>query len=179
MRSTSHTRDGSERGSLFCLVESLASGGLVSLGGTIVCGVNDSTGACDALQLAAALRDRLGLRLVVAHVAAHADGGRSSQRSSAEQLFARVVEQAAIRGPMERRSGVGDRAGRLAQIAAEEGADIIILGSPRERRPGWRRRLTLARALEGATSCPVVIAPPQTRRRSQLRLAQAESVRAS
>jgi nucleotide-binding universal stress UspA family protein len=159
---------------LFCLVESLTSGGLVSLGGTIVCGVNDSTGARDALQLAAALRDRLGLRLVVAHVATHPDGGRST-----EQLFARVVEQAAIRGPMERRSGVGDRAGRLAQIAAEEGADIIILGSSRERRLGGPRRSTLARALESATSCPVVIAPPQTRRRSQLRLAQAEVKRAS
>lgn len=151
----------------------------MSLGGTIVCGVNDSTGARDALQLAAALRDRLGLRLVAAHVATHADVGCSDQRRSAERLFARVVEEAAIRGPIERRSGVGDRAGRLAQIAAEEGADIVILGSPRERRLSWRRRSTLARALESATSCPVVIAPPQTRRRSQLRLAQAEAERAS
>jgi hypothetical protein len=37
--------------------------------GTILCGVNDSEAGRGALELAAELADRLGLRLVVAHVA--------------------------------------------------------------------------------------------------------------
>jgi nucleotide-binding universal stress UspA family protein len=150
------------------------------LSGTIVCGVNDSQGARDALQLAGALRERLGLRLVVAHVAKQADAGRNGEPGrGAGRLVARVVDQAAVRGPIERRSGFGDRAGRLAEIASEEGADIIILGSPKERRLRWRRPSMLARELESATSCPVVIAPPQTRLRSELRLARAERPPAS
>lgn len=149
-------------------------------GGTIVCGVDDSQGARDALQLAAALRERLGLRLVLAHVAKHGRAGSTDemgQRRRAEHLLARVVDQTAVAAPIERRLAFGDRAGRLAQIAAEEGADIIILGSPRERRLRWRWRSTLARELESATSCPLVIAPPQSRRPSGLRLARAEGLR--
>jgi nucleotide-binding universal stress UspA family protein len=36
--------------------------------GTVLCGVDDSEAARGALKLAAELGDRLGLRLVVAHV---------------------------------------------------------------------------------------------------------------
>jgi hypothetical protein len=108
--------------------------------GTILCGLDDSQSARDALQLAAALSERLHVRLVVAHVAS-------------------------------RKSGEG--AERLAQIAAEEGPDLSVVGLGRGSRLPVRAGSTLASELESTTACPVVIAPPQTRPRSQLRLARA------
>jgi nucleotide-binding universal stress UspA family protein len=66
----------------------------------------------------------------------------------------------------------GDRAARLAQLAAEEGADLIIVGSGGDGRLRFRSGSKFASELESATSCPVVIAPPQTRPRSELRLAR-------
>lgn len=136
--------------------------------GTILCGVDDSQSARDALQLAAALSERLRVRLVVAHVA--------SRRSTAhaDQLVSLLIAEAAPAAQADARVAVGDRAGWLAQIAAEEGADLIIVGSGREGRLRLRPGRALASELESATTCPVVIAPPQTRPRSQLRLARPE-----
>lgn len=132
-----------------------------------MCAVDDSQSARDALQLAAALSERLRARLVVAHVASR----KSTQ--DAEQLVARLIAEVAAAAQADPRVAVGDPAGRLAQIAAEEGADLIIVGSGRESRLRLRTGRVLASELESTTTCPVVIAPPQTRPRSQLRLARA------
>lgn len=140
-------------------------------GGTIVCGVDRSRGARDALQLAGALSERLGLRLVVAHVAEDAECA-----SSGEDLLSELAHGAAVREPLERRVAIGDRALRLAEVASEEGADVIVIGSPSDRWRKRRRAGALERELESATSCPVVIAPRQTRRRSDLRLASAPAI---
>jgi nucleotide-binding universal stress UspA family protein len=137
------------------------------MSGTILCGVDDSQSARDALQLAAALSERLRARLVVAHVASR----RSTE--DAERLVARLIAEAAPAARADARVAAGDPAGRLAQIAAEEGADLIIVGSGRESRLRLRTGPVLAGELESATTCPVVIAPQQTRPRSQLRLARA------
>lgn len=144
----------------------------VATGGTILCGVDGSRGARDALQVAQALSERLDLRLVVVHVA-----NRKAHAPAADDVLGEVTSRAQLHGPLEQRITSGDRATRLAEIAAEEGADLIILGSPDAHR--LRKRGTLARELESATSCPVLVAPPQTRRRSELRLARAQAVRAS
>jgi nucleotide-binding universal stress UspA family protein len=50
----------------------------------------------------------------------------------------------------------------LGQIAAEEAADVIVVGAPVR---GWRKRLEsrLADELGAETPVPVVIAPPRTR----------------
>jgi nucleotide-binding universal stress UspA family protein len=135
--------------------------------GTILCGVDDSQTARDALQLAAALSGRLRIRLVVAHVAP----GKSTE--GAGGLVSRLLAEAAPTAPADARVAVGDRAVRLAQIAAEEGADLIIVGSGRDSRLRLRPGSMLASELESTTTCPVVIAPPQTRPRSQRRLARA------
>jgi nucleotide-binding universal stress UspA family protein len=145
----------------------------VTVIGTILCGVNDSQSARDALQLAAALSERLRARLVVAHVAS----GESIDQ--AERLVSRLILEAAPAGQADTRVAAGDRAARLAQIAAEEGADLIIVGSGGAGRLSLRAGSTMASELESATSCPVVIAPPQTRPRSELRLARAERNTAS
>ena len=78
---------------------------------------------------------------------------------------------------LELRLAHGDRAERLAQFAAEEGVDLIVLGSRPQGLRGRKLRCTLARELEAATPVPVLIAPPQTRKRSDRRLAEAPRVR--
>jgi nucleotide-binding universal stress UspA family protein len=135
--------------------------------GTIVCGVNDSQGARDALRLAAALCGRLRVRLVVAHVTS----GESIDQ--AERLVSRLIEEIAPAVQAEARVAAGDPAPRLAQLAGEEGADLIVVGFGGDGRLRRRAGSTLASELESATSCPVVVAPPQTRPRSELRLARA------
>jgi nucleotide-binding universal stress UspA family protein len=63
----------------------------------------------------------------------------------------------------ERRVGVGEPAALLGQIAAEEAADVIVVGAPAK---GWRNRLEsrLADEIGSETPVPVLIAPARTRR---------------
>jgi len=70
----------------------------------------------------------------------------------------------------EKRVLLGERAEGLAQVAAEEGADLIVLGSRSTGLGNRKLRCTLARELEAATPVPVVVAPPTTRKRSDHRL---------
>lgn len=124
------------------------------MGGTIVCGVTRSAAARDAASLAAALAARLDARLVLVHVSR---GGGAGVAESAVAEDVRVVN--------------GRRAEALAEVAAEEGADLIVIGS---RAAGLGRRLLrsdLAQELEAATPVPVLVAPPSTRVRSRHRLA--------
>lgn len=141
--------------------------------GTIVCGVTDTSEGRGALELAGELSDRLGLRLVVAHVADGigavdgSDGGESvtmkGDREGAARLVARLATEHGLHRA-DQRSAVGDPATLLGRIADEEAADLIVVGS-RDR--GWFRRgleSKLADKLETATPVPVVIAPPRTAR---------------
>jgi nucleotide-binding universal stress UspA family protein len=70
----------------------------------------------------------------------------------------------------ETRLLLGPRAEGIAQVAAEEGADLIVLGSRSSMLGKGRLRCALASDLEAATPVPVLVAPPATRRRSQQRL---------
>jgi nucleotide-binding universal stress UspA family protein len=67
----------------------------------------------------------------------------------------------------------GRRADALAQVAAEEGADLIVVGSRPAGLGSGKLRSALARELEAVTPVPVLVAPPSTRRRSLQRLAMA------
>jgi nucleotide-binding universal stress UspA family protein len=142
--------------------------------GTIVCGVTDSEGGRGALAVAAELSHRLGLRLVLAHVAdgialldvdgeGSESGATRAGRKGATGLVARLAAEHGVAGSAEQRSAVGDPAALLAQIAAEEGADLIIVGSRARGRLRRGLESTLARQLETSTSVPVVIAPAPTR----------------
>src|SRR5687768_16581400 len=124
------------------------------VGGTVICGVTDSDEARGALRLATELSDRLGLRLVLAHVA------EDAERDDAGRLLERLAGEAGVAGTAERRQAVGDPAARLGEIAAEEAADLIVVGG---RRGGWvrgRLRSRLADELGTETPVPVAIAPP-------------------
>jgi len=152
------------------------------MGGTILCGVTDSSEGRGAAQLADALSDRLGLRLVLAHVVdVHPTAHESLTARQGAIGAARALEGVARDlglTDVEIRIVLGDRAGQLGELADEEEADLIILGS---RTGGFRDRqlsCRLAVELESKTSTPVVIAPPQTRPRSQRHLALADSAAA-
>jgi nucleotide-binding universal stress UspA family protein len=143
--------------------------------GTIVCGVTDTDEGRSALELSAELSQRLGLRLVLAHVAEgitpignSGEGGESvtmkGNREGGTRLLARMAAEHGV-AEAERRVAVGDPAALLGQIAAEEAADLILVGS---RARGWPRRgleSRIAKELETETPVPVLIAPPSAARR--------------
>jgi nucleotide-binding universal stress UspA family protein len=145
------------------------------MGGTIVCDVTDPPAGQNAAEYAGALGARLGLRLVLVYVVSGVPAvaresltGRQD-RSRAERTLeevARVVGHAA-----ETRVAAGERAEALARVAAEEGADLVVVGARPAGVGGRKLSWSLARELEAATPVPVLLAPPSTRKRSDRRLA--------
>jgi nucleotide-binding universal stress UspA family protein len=142
--------------------------------GTIVCGVTDSDEGRGALAVAAELSERLGLRLVLAHVAdgsarldINREGSESvttrADREGAARMLARLAAEHGVAGSAEQRSAVGDPAALLGRIAAEESADLIVVGSRARGRLRRGLESPLAHQLETTTPVPVVIAPPRTR----------------
>jgi nucleotide-binding universal stress UspA family protein len=138
--------------------------------GTIVCAVDDSPEAEEALRAAVRLSRDAGLRLVAVHVEERADAQHagSHDRAAAEQrgrqLLERLLTSHALNGRADRRVEVGERANELARVAAEEAASVIVVGS--RSRHWWRRRRTsrLTADLIATASCPVVVVPPARRR---------------
>ena len=139
--------------------------------GTIVCGVTDTEAGRGALAAAAELSGRLGLRLVLVHVA---DGiasldlnGESvttrADREGAARVVARLAAEHGVAGSADQRSAVGDPAALLGQIAAEEAADMIVVGSRERGRVRRALESRLAHQLATETPVPVLITPPQTR----------------
>jgi nucleotide-binding universal stress UspA family protein len=147
------------------------------MGGTVVCGVTETPDGRSAADLAHALGTRLGLRLVLVHVlegvplGTHESLTARQRQAKAEQILNETALE--IGDGTEKRIMLGNRADALAQVAAEEGADLIVIGSRPARLGNRKLRCTLARDLEAATPIPVVLAPPATRKRSDHRLAVA------
>jgi nucleotide-binding universal stress UspA family protein len=134
---------------------------------TIVCAVDGSPEARDALRTATALSNALGLRLVLAHVAKrirHREGpGQADEaRDEAAGLLARLCAEHGLDGRTERRVELGDCATELARIAAEEAATVILLGSGGPRRLRQRLISDLASELSGTSTCPVVVVVPSS-----------------
>jgi nucleotide-binding universal stress UspA family protein len=140
--------------------------------GTVVCALTDAAEKGDAVAQASEISERLGLRLVLAHVvegiAALGDGDESmtmkADRVAAERQLAALARDHGLEERAERRIAVGDPATLVGQIASEEAADMIVVGA---RSRGWGRRgleSTLAQELEAETPVPVLVAPPRLRR---------------
>jgi nucleotide-binding universal stress UspA family protein len=144
---------------------------------SIVCGVDGSPDSHAALQRADRLARQLNLRLVVAHVAEPAyvpyaaaapfggTAGRhalmeevESQHEVAERLLEQVV--AAAGADADRRAAVGVPAERLAEIADEVDAELIVVGS--RGRGAFKAAFlgSVSNALVGVARCPVLIVPP-------------------
>jgi nucleotide-binding universal stress UspA family protein len=154
--------------------------------GTIVCGVTDTDEGRQAMGTAVELTERLGLRLVLAHVAegigslngdGDGDGDGDSDgdgdgdesvtmkggREGAARLLARLAAEYAVTDRAERRVAVGDAPSLLGQIAAEEAADLIVVGARTRGRLRRGLESRLADELEAETPVPVLIAPPRLR----------------
>jgi nucleotide-binding universal stress UspA family protein len=147
---------------------------------TLVCGVDDSEEARNAARVAGALAERLGLELVLVHIApavtqpgvGAAVGGQErlarSEREEAEALLDRFVAECGLSGSVRHRVEFGDPAARLLQACEEEEAQLVVLGS--------RGRGKVRRALLGTVStevaakapCVVVIVPHGAAERSRL-----------
>ena len=144
---------------------------------SIVCGVDGSADSQNALRVAARLANRLQLRLVVAHVAEPAYipyaaaapfGGMAgrdalmqeaeSQEDSSARLLEEVIAAAGL-VDAERRTGVGVPAERLAEIADEDDAELIVVGS--RGRGAFKAALlgSVSNSLVGVARCPVLIVP--------------------
>ena len=109
--------------------------------GTIVCGVADTAEGRRALELAAELSERLGLRLVLAHVA---DGSLDENPG----LFDTLAEQAQL----ERRVALLEERLAAAQIAEPNGDGSADVGSfvlLRDLETGELVEFELVGALEG------------------------------
>ena len=152
--------------------------------GTIVCGVTDSDEGHAALELGVELSERLGMRLVLAHVAeglapldGYGDDNESvtmkGNRRGGELLLARFAREHGVGDTAECRVAVGEPALLVGQIAAEEAADAIVVGSRARRWPVRGIQSKLAEGLKSETPVPILIAPPANGRRRKAAVANA------
>ena len=129
--------------------------------GTLICGVEDSPEAAEALRVATRLSLDTGLRLVVVHV--EDIGPRSAFQTSARQhgrqLLDRVLAKQAVREDLDTRVEVGPAAQALARVAAEEAATLILVGSPSRHCWHLPLRSRLTAELVATADCPVVVVP--------------------
>lgn len=140
---------------------------------SVVCGVDGSAGARRALRVAAALADELRARLVVAHVVQPqlAVAGRGP---AADQLATLPMEALLEAGnalldrigaeeqlaDAERRVVLGFASDRLADLADDEDAELIVVGSRGRRgfKAAWLG--SVSADLIGVARCPVLVVPP-------------------
>ena len=148
------------------------------MAGSIVCGVDGSPDSQAAVEVAAQFADRLGSSLILAHVAevahvpyaaAYPFGGTAgpvlmaeeteSEEEAAARLLRRVAVQAGL-AQAERTVAIGDPAEHLAEIADEEGAELIVVGS--RGRGAFKAAFlgSVSSSLVGIARCPVLIVPP-------------------
>ena len=148
------------------------------MGTSIVCGVDGSNDSQAALDVAVSLADRLQRRLVVAHVAepAHiphvaaapfgSPAGRSAlldEADSREQAAKRLLDDVISTSGLvnaDTRTAFGHPAERLADIADEVDAELIVVGS--RGRGAFKSALlgSVSTALVGIARSPVLIVPP-------------------
>jgi nucleotide-binding universal stress UspA family protein len=149
------------------------------MGGTILCGVDGSVDSQAALMTAQQYASRLDARLIVAHViedipetygavgpmpTGSATGPMvlaptKSQRDGARLLLDEVASSVGVEHAQQR-VAFGYAAERLADLADEEGADLIVVGSHGKGafRAGFLG--SVSKTLVGVARCPILIVPP-------------------
>jgi len=141
----------------------------------IVCGIDGSPDSQAALVYATDLADRLDARLVLAHVVEPVPAlsgavgpltGASAPSSSTvereaegERLLGEIAESTGV-GHAEQRVVTGLPAEGLADLADDESAQLIVVGS-RGRGPLRSALLgSVSTSLIGLARCPVLVVPP-------------------
>jgi nucleotide-binding universal stress UspA family protein len=149
---------------------------------SIVCGVDGSADSEAALAEAARLADRLGARVVLANVIEYAHSPYvgvgaigptvapqvpltavlEEQERDAERLLEEMAEQAGLE-TAERRVVSGMAAERLADLADEVDAELIVVGS--RGRGAFKAAFlgSVSTSLIGVARCPVLVVPPGAR----------------
>jgi len=149
---------------------------------SIVCGVDGSADSAAAVAVAAGMADRLGARLVLANVVEYVDapyatavafGPRAfaqgpltatlgEQVRAGERLLEQMAEQEGLKHA-ERRVVTGFAAERLADLADEEDAELIVVGS--RGRGAFKAAFlgSVSTSLVGVARCPVLVVPPGAR----------------
>jgi nucleotide-binding universal stress UspA family protein len=140
----------------------------------VVCGVDGSSEAQAAATVAGGLARRLGLRLVVVHVVqfslepgAGLPGARlvpvgatlEAELAAGERLLEELVREAGL-ADAERRVVWGFPADRLADVADEEDAELLVVGS--RGRGAFKAAFlgSVSSELVGVARRPVVVVPP-------------------
>ena len=137
---------------------------------TILCAVDESPGAAEAIAVAARLSKGLGLRLVIAHVVDGyrrtngVDTDRLQAHRAGQLLLERVVHTHSLENVADRRGEVGNPASELSRIAGEEAAVVIVVGSRARYRRRRGRMSRLSAELASTAPCAVVVVPPSSRR---------------
>jgi nucleotide-binding universal stress UspA family protein len=136
--------------------------------GAIVCGIDGSRASREALRTAGRLSDRLGLSLVVAHaVTLRVKPWPSSEAStSADEIAAgdELLRQECSGSGVgleeaERQVLIGRPAERLAELADEVGAELIVVGSRGEQSHRAALVGSVSSELLGLAPCPVLVYP--------------------
>jgi nucleotide-binding universal stress UspA family protein len=145
---------------------------------SIICGLDGSHDSRAALAVAADLAKRLGSRLILAHVvqpahvpyaAAYPLGGMvgpmvvTSDVDAQQEAAERLLDEAAhtVRSvDTERRVAIGVPAERLAELADDEHAELIVVGS--RGRGAFKAAFlgSVSNSLLGFARCPVVVVTP-------------------
>jgi nucleotide-binding universal stress UspA family protein len=144
---------------------------------TILCGVDGSEESREAVEVAARLADRLDDRLVIAYVGhpVHAPNSIFAPSGApgpgpvgtadlelevraGEELLDRVTREAGLEDA-ERRVLIGIPAERLVDLADDEAADLIVVGS--RGRGAFRSAFlgSVSNSLVGIARCPVLVVP--------------------
>lgn len=135
--------------------------------GAIICAIEATPEADEALRAAVRLSRDARLRLVLVHVEESAGtdpAGRSAAQRRGRQLLERAAASQGVEGEADLRVELGEPARSLARVAAEEAASVIVLGS--RRLHWWQRRPVsgLSAVLAATAPCPVAVVPQPARR---------------
>jgi len=141
--------------------------------GSILCGVDGSRHAPAVLRQAGRLAAALGVPLVVAHVVQpplpSPGVGLTARQlpavpidalmAAGEATLDKLLDEEGL-GDVERRVVLGFPADRLADLADDEGAELIVVGS--RGRGAVKAALlgSVSTALIGVARCPVLVVPP-------------------
>jgi nucleotide-binding universal stress UspA family protein len=152
------------------------------MNGAIVCGVDGSPDSQRAIAVAAQWARRLGAKLIVANVVAHipdplvpayayapmarpaplappmSERRTDADMEASEALLERIVGEVGAEDA-ELRTMLGIPAERLAELADDEGADLIIVGS--RGRGAFKAAFlgSVSNSLIGIARCPVLVVP--------------------
>jgi nucleotide-binding universal stress UspA family protein len=141
---------------------------------TIVCGVDGSKAARDAASAAALLAGALGHRLVLVHAVERFsalgyaidpyafEGQRRYEalKEAGERLLEGLAGDLELGSSAVRRVEVGEPSHVLVEVAEEEGAEMVVVGTRARGRLASAILGSVSSAAVSQSSCPVLVVPP-------------------